>query len=94
MIGTPEDWPSFDSFERIDRLPSTPGEYVLLFEADYPEGTAMTARLVQVVEAGALQLVLTEGGEVDGGDCDSVRRRPWRRAGSSRAARSRSRTWC
>jgi hypothetical protein len=65
LIGTPGDWPSFDSFDRIDRLPSTPGAYVLLFEADYPEGTAMTARRVQVVEPGALQLVLTEGGKVD-----------------------------
>jgi Tol biopolymer transport system component len=60
LLGSLWDWPNFGRFERIDQLPSTPGDYVLLFEADYPEGTAMTARRVQVVEPGVLQLALIE----------------------------------
>jgi hypothetical protein len=60
LVGAPQDWPNFGRFDRIDRLPMTPGDYVLLFEADYPEGTAMTARRVQVVEPGVLQLSLME----------------------------------
>ncbi|HEV8563884.1 MAG TPA: hypothetical protein VGR41_03120, partial [Actinomycetota bacterium] len=66
LLGAPDDWPNFDRFDRIDRLPSTPGDYVLLFAADYPEGTAMTARRVTAVEPGVLQLSLIEGGELDG----------------------------
>ncbi|MEX0983538.1 MAG: hypothetical protein WD096_00640, partial [Actinomycetota bacterium] len=56
LIGPPDAWPGFDRFERIERLPSTPGDYVLVFEADYPEGTARTARRVRLVEPGVLQL--------------------------------------
>jgi Immunoglobulin-like domain of bacterial spore germination len=63
LLGSPEDWPNFEQFERIDRLPSEPGDYMLVVEADYPEGTARTARRIHVVEPGALQLSLTEGGE-------------------------------
>ena len=65
MIGQPADWPNFDQFERIDTLPAEPGEYVLIFAADYPEGMALTARTVTLVPAGTLQLTLEEGGALD-----------------------------
>lgn len=65
LIGRPGAWPNFDRFERIDRLPTEPGDYVLIFAADYAEGTAQTARRIHVVEPGAVQLVLTEGGKID-----------------------------
>ena len=57
LIGPPDAWPDIGRFERIDRLPTTPGDYVLIFQADYPEGTASTARRVEIVEPGVLQLV-------------------------------------
>jgi hypothetical protein len=59
-IGTPSDWPNFDRFQRIDTLPTRPGDYVVLFEADYPQGTAMTARSVHLVEPGTVQLTIRE----------------------------------
>jgi hypothetical protein len=65
LIGEPETWPDFDRFERIDRLPAEPGQYVLIFEADYPEGVARTARLVDLAAPGAVQVAANEGGEVD-----------------------------
>jgi hypothetical protein len=65
LIGEPEAWPDFDRFERIDRLPPEPGRYVLVFEADYPEGVARTARLVDLAAPGAVQVAANEGGEVD-----------------------------
>lgn len=65
LIGRPAAWPAFDRFERIDRLPQVPGDYVLVFEADYPEGTARTPLRVTLVEPGTVQLVPTEGGELD-----------------------------
>lgn len=65
FLGRPEDWPTFGRFERIDRLPDEPGEYVLVFAADYPEGIARTARLVELVEPGTLQLVAEQGGSLD-----------------------------
>jgi hypothetical protein len=61
LIGHPADWPEFDRFTEIDRLPEEPGDYVLLFEATYAEGIARTARFVQVVAPGVLQLEATEG---------------------------------
>jgi hypothetical protein len=65
LIGDPGAWPDFDRFERIDRLPAEPGRYVLIFEADYAEGVARTARLVDLAAPGAVQVAATEGGEVD-----------------------------
>jgi hypothetical protein len=65
LLGRPQDWPSIDAFTPIDHLPDVPGEYVLVFEASYPEGIARTARLVQLVEPSVLQLALTEGGKSD-----------------------------
>jgi hypothetical protein len=65
LIGPPDAWPDFDRFERIEQLPTTPGDYVLVFEADYAEGTARTARRVRIVEPGAVQLSLMEGGNLD-----------------------------
>jgi hypothetical protein len=64
LIGEPEAWPDFDRFERIDRLPPEPGRYVLVFEANYPEGVARTARLVDLAAPGAVQVAANEGGEV------------------------------
>jgi hypothetical protein len=64
LLGRPEDWPNFGLFERIERLPEEPGRYVLVFAADYPEGVARTARVVDLVEPGLLQLVVEEGGDV------------------------------
>lgn len=61
LIGTPADWPEFDRFTPIERLPAEPGEYVLLFEATYPDGVARTPRLVHVVPRGVFQLDATEG---------------------------------
>jgi hypothetical protein len=71
LIGSPGDWPSFDRFEAIDRLPQEPGDYILVFQASYPEGIARTARRVRIVEAGTLQLALTEGGKVDGATAEA-----------------------
>jgi hypothetical protein len=61
LIGKPEVWPRFERFTPIDRLPEEPGDYVLLFEADYPDGVARTARFMHVVPRGVLQLGVTEG---------------------------------
>jgi hypothetical protein len=61
LIGTPADWPEFNRFTPIDRLPDEPGDYVVLFEAAYPDGIARTARFVQIVAPGGLQIV-TDGG--------------------------------
>lgn len=83
LIGEPGAWPDFDRFERIDRLPAEPGRYVLIFEADYPEGVASTPRLVDLVRPGTVQIVATEGGDagkatasiaVDGALTDGIRR--------------------
>jgi hypothetical protein len=63
-IGTLDQWPDFERFTEIQQLPDTPGEYILVFEADYPEGVARTARLVHLVEPGVVQLVATEGSDV------------------------------
>ena len=60
LLGTPGAWPNVDAFTPIDRLPDAPGEYVLVFEARYPEGIARTARLVELMDPGVLQLVLNE----------------------------------
>jgi hypothetical protein len=65
LIGQPGDWPEFDRFTEIDRLPEEPGDYVLVFEATYAEGVARTARLVRVVTPGVLQLDITEGKSLD-----------------------------
>jgi hypothetical protein len=68
LIGRPGDWigqPSFERFTPIERLPAEPGDYVLLFEADYADGIARTARLVRVVTPGVLQLDITEGKALD-----------------------------
>lgn len=61
LIGEPPDWPEFERFTPVDVLPEQPGEYVLIFEADYPNGVARTARFVRIVSPGMLQLVITEG---------------------------------
>ncbi len=61
-IGPPDEWPGFEAWPIVDRLPSEPGDYVVVFEADYGTGTASTARRVDVVEPGTLQIVLEEGG--------------------------------
>jgi hypothetical protein len=61
LIGKPVDWPEFERFTPIERLPAEPGNYVLLFEASYPDGVARTPRLVHVVPRGVLQLAVTEG---------------------------------
>jgi hypothetical protein len=66
LIGHPGDWPEFDRFTEIDRLPVEPGEYVLLFEATYAEGIARTAWFVRIVEPGVVQLVANEGGRPGG----------------------------
>jgi hypothetical protein len=63
LIGQPGQWPNFDRFTEVEQLPDEPGEYVLVFEATYPEGIARTARVVQVVEPSVLQLVLRETGD-------------------------------
>jgi hypothetical protein len=60
LLGSPGEWPNFDAFTPIDRLPLAPGEYVLVFEATYPEGIARTARRIELVEPSLLQLVLHE----------------------------------
>lgn len=65
LLGRPADWPNFGQFERVERLPADPGDYVLVFSADYPEGIARTARLVRVVTPGVLQLDISEGKAVD-----------------------------
>jgi hypothetical protein len=64
LIGRPGDWPDFERFTEIDRLPEEPGDYVLVFEATYAEGIARTARSVRIVQQGAVQLVAVEGGRV------------------------------
>ena len=83
LIGEPGAWPDSDRFERIDRLPAEPGQYVLIFEADYPEGVARTARLVDLVKPGTVQIVAKEGGDagkatasiaIDGALTDGIRR--------------------
>jgi hypothetical protein len=61
LIGRPADWPEFDRFTEIDRLPEEPGDYVLVFEATYAEGVARTARFTHIVPRGVLQLDVTEG---------------------------------
>jgi hypothetical protein len=61
LIGELGDWPRFDRFTPIEQLPDEPGDYVLLFEASYPDGVARTPRLVHVVPRGVLQLDVTEG---------------------------------
>jgi hypothetical protein len=66
LLGRPDDWPNFGRFTPVERVPDAPGEYVILFVADYPEGIARTARLVEVVRPGVLQLVATEGEALDG----------------------------
>jgi hypothetical protein len=66
LIGRPADWPEFDRFTQIERLPAEPGDYVLVFEATYAEGIARTARLVRIVQPGVVQLVAS-GGERLGG---------------------------
>jgi hypothetical protein len=65
LIGQPSDWPEFDRFTAIDRLPQEPGDYVLVFEATYAEGVARTARFVHVVAPGELQIVAEAGGALD-----------------------------
>ena len=65
LIGQPRDWPAFDRFTEIDRLPEVPGDYVLLLEATYPDGIARTAQRVHVVAPGVLQLDITEGKALD-----------------------------
>jgi hypothetical protein len=65
LIGRPTDWPEIERFTPIEVLPNEPGEYVLLFEADYAEGTARTARSVRIVAPGGLQLVATGGHALD-----------------------------
>jgi hypothetical protein len=65
LIGSPDDWPEFERFTRIDALPDEAGDYVIVFEADYPEGIARTARRVRVVTPGVLQLDITEGKSLD-----------------------------
>ncbi len=65
LIGQPADWPNFDRFQRIDTLPTQPGNYVLIFAADYPEGMAMTARIVTLVRPGTLQVTMQKGGALD-----------------------------
>lgn len=62
-IGRPEDWPHVDRFQEIDTLPTEPGRYVLRFEADYPDGTAATARVVDLVPPGTVQVALEPGDE-------------------------------
>ncbi len=62
LIGEPDEWPNLALLDEIERLPDTPGEYVLVFEADYPEGIARTARRVRIVPTGVLQLDLRESG--------------------------------
>jgi hypothetical protein len=54
LVGAPQDWPDFVRFQRIDRLPPTAGDYVLVFRADYPEGVATVALRVHLTEPGAL----------------------------------------
>jgi hypothetical protein len=66
LIGSPHDWPNFARFTPIERLPDEPGEYVLVFEAEYPEGVARTARSVRIVPRGAVQLIVSEGEELGG----------------------------
>jgi hypothetical protein len=65
LIGTPEQWPGLDRFEQVDALPTDPGSYVVVFEVDYPEGTARLPLMLDVAARGTLQLVLVEGGQVD-----------------------------
>jgi len=65
LIGRPSDWPEFDRFTQIERLPEEPGDYVLVFEATYAEGVARTARAVHVVAPGELQIVAEGGGALD-----------------------------
>lgn len=63
LLGRPTDWPNFDRFTRIDRLPEEPGQYVIVFQADYPGGIARTARRIHLVQPNVLQLVADEGGD-------------------------------
>jgi hypothetical protein len=65
LIGRPADWPEFDRFTEIDRLPEEPGDYVLVFEATYAEGIARTARFIRVTAPGVLQLDIIEGKALD-----------------------------
>ncbi|HEX6400452.1 MAG TPA: hypothetical protein VF108_08320 [Actinomycetota bacterium] len=84
LIGRPADWPEFDRFTEIDRLPEEPGDYVLVFEATYVEGIARTARSVRIVAPGTMQLaVTTRGGDatadayVDGARTDGFLSASW-----------------
>jgi hypothetical protein len=63
LIGSVRDWPDLDAFAPIDRLPSTPGEFVLVFQADYPEGVARQVLRTRLVAPGTIQLGVTEGGK-------------------------------
>jgi hypothetical protein len=65
LIGQPGDWPEFERFTEIDRLPEEPGDYVLMFEATYAEGVARTARFVRVVGPSEFQIVAEAGGGLD-----------------------------
>ena len=94
LIGEPADWPEFERFTPIDHLPDVPGEYVLVLEADYPDGVARTARAIRVAPPGALQLVVTEGKRlysatalayVDGRRTDGFLSRSWFTLGDSGA---------
>ena len=44
LIGKPSEWPELERFTQIERLPAEPGDYVLLFEATYPDGIAQYAQ--------------------------------------------------
>ncbi len=84
LIGRPTDWPEFDRFTEIDRLPEEPGDYVLVFEATYAEGIARTARSVQIVAPGTMQLAVTTQGwdatadaYVDGARTDGLLSASW-----------------
>ena len=83
MIAKVEDWPNLDKLERIDRLPSEPGDYVMLIEAEFASGPARVVRAVSLVVPGTVQIVATEGGEagkatasiaIDGALTDGIRR--------------------
>jgi hypothetical protein len=86
LIGRPADWPEFDQFSEIDRLPEEPGDYVLVFEATYADGIARTARFTQIVSRGELQLDVAEGkslyaatalGYLDGQRVDGFLSKSW-----------------
>ncbi|MGH2539161.1 MAG: TlpA family protein disulfide reductase [Actinomycetota bacterium] len=58
------DWPDLSRHSGVDRLPTDPGRYVMIFQAEYPEGVAMIARTVDLVAPGTVQIAATEGGGV------------------------------